>query len=89
MERLVHAAAGIQHVDFNPTGDSQGTLGNVVIVRPALLTYGVARGNANVRKGDRLTAAWTISREDVGGFITEECLDEDSRWRGGGVTLAY
>ena len=88
MERLVNTGAGIQHVDFNPTGENQGILGNVVIVRPALLTDGVAKGTEALRKGDRVTGAWTVSRKDVGLFIATECVEADSRWRGVGVTVA-
>lgn len=89
MERLVHAAAGIQHDDFNPTGENQGSLGNVVIIRPALLTDGVAKGTGALKKGDRVPGAWTISRKDVGLFIATECADVDSQWKGRGVTISY
>jgi len=89
MERQVNTAAGITHVDFNPTGEDKGTLGNVVIVRPALLTNGEAKGLQTVNSGKRLFGAYTISRKDVGNFITSECLQPDSPWKGCGVTVAY
>ncbi|KAF8425236.1 hypothetical protein EV426DRAFT_636640 [Tirmania nivea] len=73
MERLINTRAGIQHVNFNQTGENQGILGNVVIVRPALLTDGVAKGSEALRKGDRVTGAWMVSRNDA-----------DSHWRGVG-----
>lgn len=76
-------------MDFNPSGEDRGILGNVVIVRPALLTEGVAKGVDSLRKGDRLSGAWTISRRDVGIFIAKECASADSAWKGKGVTIAY
>jgi len=89
MERQINTGAGIQHVDFNPMGDDKGMLGNVVIVRPALLTNGEARGLQSVSSGKRLPSAWTISRKDVGLFIATNCVQPDSPWRGSGVTIAY
>ncbi|KAF8470823.1 hypothetical protein BDZ91DRAFT_551310 [Kalaharituber pfeilii] len=91
MERLVNIGAGIKHVDFNPLGvqDTKLQLGNVVIVRPALLTEGIEKGTANIREGERLSGAWTVSRKDVGAFIAKECALPDSQWRNKGVTIAY
>lgn len=89
MEKEVHAAAGIQHVDFNPDGNNEGRLGNVVIVRPALLTDGVAKGEEGaVRAGERLEKCWTVSRKDVGWFVAGECLTGD-KWKNKGVTIGY
>ncbi|CAZ81836.1 unnamed protein product [Tuber melanosporum] len=89
MEREVHAAAGIRHVDFNPDGKNEGRLGNVVIVRPALLTDGVAKGEEGaVRAGERLERCWTVSRKDVGWFVAGQCLTGD-QWRNKGVTVGY
>lgn len=89
MERQVNSGAGIKHDDFNPTGENEGKLGNVIIVRPGLLTYGEAKGLDAVNSGQRLPGAWTISRKDVGAFIAAECVQPDSRWKGCGVTVAY
>ena len=85
MERQINTWAGIQHVDFNPNGEDKGKLGNVIIVRPALLTNGGGRGT---QAGNRLLGAWTISRDDVAEFIVSECIQEDSCWKGRGVTVA-
>ena len=89
MERQINTGAGIEHVDFNPTGEDKGMLGNVIIVRPALLTNGEARGLESVNSGKTLPCAWTISRKDVGLFIATNCVQPDSPWRGSGVTVAY
>lgn len=88
MEKLINTGAGMHHVDFNPKDEDRGLVGNVIIVRPAFLTDGEAKGVENLRKGERVPGAWTISRKDIGLFITKECLDADSKWRCRGVTVS-
>lgn len=86
MEKLVHSAAGMQHVDFNPQGSGGGVLEDVVIVRPAFLTNG-ERVTGGVRAGERLVAL-TVRRTDVGGFVVEKCLRGDE-FKNRGVTIGY
>ena len=82
MERYIHKV-GIK----NDIKKTTGSLGNVVIVRPALLTNGKERGLDSVRCRERFPDAWTISRKDVGLFIVTDCVDDT--WKGVGVTIAY
>ena len=67
-----------------------------VIVRPSLLTEGKKLGLSNVRVGweneDGTGAAigYTISREDVGGFIFEKVIQNDAgEFRDKKVSLTY
>ena len=56
------------------------TIKNFVIVRPSLLTDGLRRGSNKVRVGEetvdaaRPAVGYTISRDDVGGWIFDELL---------------
>ncbi|KAI8340178.1 hypothetical protein BC941DRAFT_419630 [Chlamydoabsidia padenii] len=47
-----------------------------IILRPSLLTNG-GLTNGQYRKDTKRLVGYTISREDVGHFMLEECLDEE------------
>ena len=83
-------------------GESKSPFGGVVAVRPTLLTDGEPRGLQKVKVGweaidegaadGRAPATgYTISRADVGAWISAEIIENDSRmqWAGRAVTLAY
>ena len=80
-----------------------GTLKDVVVVRPALMTNGVCRGDAwdeeaeheshsegpyKVEDGD-LVGRWTISRKDVAHFVVERVVRHWNYWKGKRVSVAY
>ena len=72
-----------------------------VAVRPSFLLDGVEKGVGKVRVGvevpgkerkevERKEVGYVIRREDVGGWIFEECVKGDSaRWEGKMVSLTY
>ena len=63
-----------------------------VVVRPSALTNGVRLGSDGVRVGRREAPAvgYTISREDVGGWLFEEVIQRDGgKWVGEKVSLSY
>ena len=67
---------------------------NYVIVRPSLLTYGPALGRTQIRVGIEKKPAmgYTISRDDVGGWIFESLIDDDEgrrKWAGEAVSITY
>ncbi|KZP01001.1 hypothetical protein CALVIDRAFT_533307 [Calocera viscosa TUFC12733] len=63
-------------------------LEELIILRPGWFTDGKETGT--VRAAPSLPGAYTISRRDVGWFITEECLKGSNKWVGGeGVVIAY
>ena len=65
----------------------------VVIVRASFLTDGPALGKAKVRVGSESKPAvgYTISREDVGQWVFENVIQDESRdqWAGEKVSLTY
>ncbi|KAH0826898.1 hypothetical protein J3R83DRAFT_4489 [Lanmaoa asiatica] len=76
-----------------------GTLKNVVVVRPALLTDGACRGDTwepssisggpyKVKEGD-ITGPWTVSRKDVAHFLVESVVRNWDEWKGKRVSIAY
>lgn len=79
-----------------------GTVQNVVVVRPALLTDGICRADQEkkrrtgyphgeqytVEEGD-LKGRWTISRKDVAHFVVERVIKEWNDWEGKRVSIAY
>lgn len=62
-----------------------------VIVRPSLLTDGPALGERKVRVGREAKPAvgYTISREDVGGWIFDNFVKAGGSWVGEKVSLTY
>lgn len=69
-------------------------INNYVIVRPSLLTYGPALGRAQIRVGTEKEPAvgYTISRDDVGGWIFESLIDDEGgrrKWAGEAVSITY
>lgn len=74
-----------------------GTLKNVVVVRPALLTDGTSRADTlesssgepyKVEVGD-LAGRWTVSRKDVAHFLVEKVVRHWDEWEGKRVSIAY
>lgn len=75
-----------------------GTLKNVVMVRPALLTDGACRADTwdssasgepyMVEVGD-LAGRWTVSRKDVAHFLVEKVVRHWDEWEGKRVSIAY
>ena len=74
-------------------GTKEAWIRGVVIVRPSLLTDGPALGKATVRVGSERKPAvgYTISREDVGQWVFENVIQDESRdrWAGEKVSLTY
>ena len=68
-----------------------------VAVRPSLLTDGARLGTRNVRVGEEVgkvvkpAVGYTISREDVGGWVFEEMVKGDGgeRYAGKMVSITY
>lgn len=86
--------------DWKASADlpAPGSLKNVVVVRPALLTDGACRadtrepsttsgGAYKVQEGD-LAGRWTVSRKDVAHFVVEVVRRWDE-WEGKRVSIAY
>lgn len=71
-----------------------GTLKNVVVVRPALLTDGACRadesseGPYKVEEED-IAGRWTVSRKDVAHFVVESAIKHWDDWKGKRVSIAY
>ena len=76
--------------DPNPT---ESWIRGVVIVRASLLTNGPALGKESVRVGSegKPAVGYTISREDVGQWVFENVIRDESRdqWAGEKVSLTY
>lgn len=74
-------------------GTTEAWIRGVVIVRSSLLTDGPALGKATVRVGSERKPAigYTISREDVGQWVFENVIQDESRdrWAGEKVSLTY
>ena len=77
---------------------AEGVIRDFVIVKASLLTDGKKLGSSKVRVGweggeaDKKGPAigYTISREDVGGFIFEEIIDKSkAEYFGKKVTVTY
>ena len=78
----------------------EGEIGQVVIIRPALLTDGECRGDRDskltkgktpyrtIKDGD-FGDGYRVSRKDVAHFIVCDALPNWERWEGSGVTIAY
>lgn len=76
-------------------------IGDFVLVRPSLLTDGARLGVAKVRVGEESGAGgagagkpavgYTISREDVGGWVFDEIVSGDGadRFAGKMVSITY
>ena len=64
-----------------------GTFKNIVVVRPALLTDGDAKGAYRVEEGD--IRGWTVSRKDVAHFVVEGVLANWGQWCNKCVGIAY
>ena len=80
----------------------EGSLGRVVIVRPAFLTAGPCKGDEidgsdkkvgqrgyRVFDDEKSSEGWTISRRDVAHFISEQALEDWDRYEGKRVTVMY
>ena len=81
----------------------EGEIGQVVIIRPALLTDGECRGDrdSSSKKGGKKSEpyrtikdgdfgdGYRVSRKDVAHFIVCDALPNWERWEGSGVTVAY
>lgn len=74
-----------------------GSLKNVVVVRPALLTDGECAGD-KVQDGQKepyrvsageLRGAWTISRSDTAHFVVDLVVNRWEEFKGKRVTIAY
>ena len=98
---LYHWLGAVPHADKRKMEEVVRASGRRrwVMVRPSLLLDGPAKGLRSVRTGVEVpgdkeqgapAVGYTIRREDVGGWISEECVKEDSaRWEGKCVSLTY
>lgn len=87
--------------DWKASADlpAPGTLKDVVVVRPALLTDGDCRadtqkpsvheGSYVVEEGDIAGGRWTVSRKDVAHFVVEKVVRNWDEWKGKRVSIAY
>lgn len=84
--------------DWKASADlpAPGTLKNVVVIRPALLTDGACRADASESRGEpyevaeeELAGRWTVSRQDVAHFVVEKVVREWDEWKGKRVSIAY
>lgn len=77
----------------SPDTETETWIRGFVIVRASLLTNGPALGKAQVRVGSEAKPAvgYTISREDVGQWVFENVIRDESRdrWAGEKVSLTY
>ncbi|KAL0573824.1 hypothetical protein V5O48_008132 [Marasmius crinis-equi] len=108
LERLVHHSAGWKWThgevseEILPTdwerGDSIprfGSLEEVLVVRPAILTDGKCVGDEDTqgeppyRVSEEDFKAWTVSREDVAHFIADAVLNRWQEYRNKHVTIGY
>ena len=74
----------------------QRAIGNFVVVRPSLLTDSARLGADKVRVGEETeeeakpAVGYTISREDVGGWMFEKIVKGDrQKYAGKMVTITY
>ena len=101
---LYHYFGAVMHEDKKIMEDkvvdakAEGLIRDFVIVRASALTNGIRKGLAKVRVGCEAEKAgdkgpaigYTISREDVGGFIFEEVIKEQTgRYSGKKVSITY
>lgn len=85
-------AKGWQDTPGLPT---QGSLKNIVVIRPALLLDGIAKSDNTegkrvayrVQEGD--FSGWTVNRRDVAHFVVEGALANWNNWQGKCVSIAY
>jgi hypothetical protein len=66
-----------------------GQLPDAVLIRPAWLTDGPAKGEYRVLEGQGDRDCKTISREDVAHFITEQIVPQWKEWNGKAVSIGY
>ena len=64
-----------------------GTLKNILVIRPALLVDGDAKGVYRVAEDD--IGGWTVRREDVAHFVVEGALGDWEKWQNKCVSIAY
>ncbi|KAF7976767.1 hypothetical protein HWV62_5768 [Athelia sp. TMB] len=78
-------------------GLPKGTLPDILVVRPALLTDGECQADAVAAKGKGTSyrvregnfKSWTVSRKDVAHFLVEGALSEWDTWKGKCVSIGY
>ena len=82
--------------DWQATAPESGWLRDFVIIRPAWLTDGDAKGDKPVRPnkkayrvGELLPSSYTISRKDVAHFIAEECVPKWDQYKNRVLDVAY
>lgn len=73
---------------------NESVIDNFVITRASLLTNGPALGKDTIRAGTEKKPAvgYTISRDDVGGWIFERYIDsgeERAKWLGEKAIITY
>jgi hypothetical protein len=72
---------------------SKGTLKDIVIIRPAVLTDGKCKGDAGkatYRASEQyLSSGYRVSRRDVAHFICTDLIKNWSKWNGRAVHIAY
>ncbi len=74
---------------------SPGTLKNILVIRPALLTDGACKAEKGgkeagyrVKEGD-LSSAWSVSRKDVAHFVADAALNRWDEFSDKCVSIAY
>ncbi|KAG8943584.1 hypothetical protein FRC04_002813 [Tulasnella sp. 424] len=66
-------------------GGKAGWLKSIVVVRPAILTDG--EENAKYKAGEDIPGLWTVSRKTVAHFISNDVLNNWSKWEGKAVSV--
>lgn len=96
---LYHWMLAVPHADKRKMEDAIIESGRrFVCVRPSLLMHGKGKGLGSLRVGIEVPGedggnreiGYTISREDVGAWLFEECVQgEGGKWEGKCVSLTY
>ncbi|KAI0820179.1 hypothetical protein BC628DRAFT_1423116 [Trametes gibbosa] len=76
---------------------AEGEFRRILVMRPALLTDGVCKGDEESKKGKapykavagEITGGYTVSRRDIAHFIVQEALQNWSKWEGKGAVVVY
>ncbi|KAG8963919.1 hypothetical protein FRC05_004370 [Tulasnella sp. 425] len=102
MEKVIHWSAGWSEDSWKDgapephilpqgweerLGGKAGWLKSIVVVRPAILTDGEEA--AKYKAGEDIPGLWTVSRKDVAHFISNDVLNNWSKWEGKAVSVGY
>ncbi|THH04024.1 hypothetical protein EW145_g5823 [Phellinidium pouzarii] len=87
-EDIGEPSAEILPLGWDSRVGPEGWLKSFIVVRPAMLTDGKAKG-AYRASGAEIPGAYYISRKDVAHFIVEQALSDWQKWEGKHVRITY